>query len=149
MEGFLAQMLQIFPLLGVDLFQKAHTPDAGAIEYRLTVKGGYATGFESPEGFVVRAGSPASKEASRTLKPTILRLRDQLLELGVLGDAGEQFRFTQNYAFNSPSTAAKLVRGYEINGRTEWRTEAGVQLKDIQNSRLEQSSDGCSSAATQ
>jgi len=147
MDGFLAEMLQIFPLLGVDLFQKPPTAEAGTTEYRLTAKGGQALGFESAEGFVVRAGSLAAKEASKTLKPTILRLREQLLELGVLEDAGEQFRFTQDYAFNSPSTAAKVIRGYEVNGRAEWRTEDGVPLKDIQNSRLEPNSDKHSASA--
>jgi hypothetical protein len=147
MEGFLAEMLQIFPLLGVDLFQKPPIAEAGATEYRLTVKGGQAIGFESADGFVVRAGSLASKEASKTLKPTILRLREQLLELGVLEDAGEQFRFTQDYAFNSPSTAAKVIRGYEINGRTEWKTEAGVPLKEIQTSMLDQNGERRSSSA--
>ena len=74
----------------------------------------------------MRSGSSASKEASKTLKSAILRLREQLLELGVLQDAADRYRFTQDYAFNSPSTAAKVIRGYEINGRTEWKTEAGV-----------------------
>jgi hypothetical protein len=148
MEGFLAHMLQIYPILGVDLFQTPGRAAPGVTLYHLSVKGGQATGFESGEGFVVRAGSPASKETSKTLKATILRLRDQLAELGVLQDTGDQYRFVQDYVFNSPSTAAKVVRGYEINGRTEWKTEAGVPLKEIQNSVLDLNKENRSSTAT-
>ncbi len=142
MDGFLAHMLQIYPVVGVNLFQKPGKAAPGVTEYHLSVKGGQATGFESPEGFVVRSGSSASKEASKTLKSAILRLREQLLELGVLQDAADQYRFTQDYAFNSPSTAAKVIRGYEINGRTEWKTEAGVPLRDIQNAVLDRKAEG-------
>ena len=60
----------------------------------------------------------------------------------MLQDGGDQYRFTQDYAFNSPSTAAKVIRGYEINGRTEWKTEAGVPLRDIQNAVLDRKAEG-------
>ncbi len=137
MEGFLAHMLQIYPVAGVHLFQTPVAAPQGAIEYCLTFRQGQAIGMESPEGFLVRAQSAAVKEVSRTLKPGAVKLREQLVELGVLKDAGDHLLFTQDYAFNTPSTAAKVVCGNEVNGRTAWKTDSGMVLRDVQNAAIE------------
>ncbi len=39
---------------------------------------------------------------------------------------------TQDYIFNSPSTAAGVLLGRSANGRLEWQDAAGRTLKDIQ-----------------
>ncbi len=137
MEGFLSHMLQIYPVAGVNLFQTPVAAPPGAIEYCLNFKHGQAFGVESPEGFLVRAQSAAAKDVGRALRQGSVKLRDQLVELGVLMDAGDHLQFTQDYAFNSPSTAAKVVCGNEVNGRTAWRTESGKVLRDIQNAAIE------------
>ncbi len=139
MEGFLAHMLQIYPVAGVHLFQTPVAAQQGAVSYILAFRQGRAIGLESPEGFLVRAQSAAAKEVSRTLKPGAVKLREQLVELGVLSDAGDHFLFTQDYVFNSPSTAAKVVCGNEVNGRIAWKTEFGLVLRDVQNAAIEAS----------
>ena len=57
MDGFLEQMLIIFSVLGVDVFEKpAEIADAMEMLY-LEAKGFKARGYESDSGFVVKAGS--------------------------------------------------------------------------------------------
>jgi len=46
-------------------------------------------------------------------------------------DAG-LYRFTQDYSFSSPSTAAAVVLGRSANGRIEWKDAQGRTLKELQ-----------------
>jgi len=45
---------------------------------------------------------------------------------------GNHYRFTQDYAFSSPSTAAAVVLGRSANGRIEWKDGLGRTLKELQ-----------------
>ncbi len=51
---------------------------------------------------------------------------------GVLAIDGAGFRFSQDCAFSSPSTAAAMVLGRGANGRIEWKDGQGRTLKEIQ-----------------
>jgi hypothetical protein len=86
-EGFLREMLVIYPILGIDAFDAASTeaPVAGlATELRLNERGAEGTGREVPEGFVVVAGSRARVEEVSSIHTFLSDLRSQLLERGVL-----------------------------------------------------------------
>ena len=48
------------------------------------------------------------------------------------GKYDKVYRFTQDYVFPSPSTAAGVVQGRSANGRLDWKTPAGQSLKDLQ-----------------
>jgi hypothetical protein len=50
----------------------------------------------------------------------------------VLRVEGEQYVFVQDYAFQSPSTAAAVTLGRNANGRVEWKDGAGRTLKTLQ-----------------
>ena len=50
----------------------------------------------------------------------------------VLVRDGEGYRFAQDYAFSSPSTAAAVVLGRSANGRVEWKDAQGRTLKALQ-----------------
>jgi hypothetical protein len=131
-EGFLADLLLCLPVVGVSLFEKAK---AGALKTQdlfLKAKGIEAGGVDSAEGFVVRAGSEAVKEEVPSIHAYLRELRQSLLAQGVLEDAGAVYRLTQDYTFNSPSTAAGVLLGRSANGRTEWRDTKGRTLKEIQ-----------------
>ena len=41
-------------------------------------------------------------------------------------------KFTQDYRFDSPSTAAGVILGRTANGRIEWKDSGGRPLKHIQ-----------------
>ncbi len=61
-EGFLADVLLCLPILGYGFFESTPTLAPKAVPLFLKAKGIEARGFESPKGFVVRAGSKAVKE---------------------------------------------------------------------------------------
>jgi hypothetical protein len=60
------------------------------------------------------------------------QLRHALLDQGVLAEEGPHLRFTEEYVFTSPSTAAMVVMGRTANGRIEWTTPGGRTLKELQ-----------------
>lgn len=63
--------------------------------------------------------------------------RLELLNNGVLVEKDGLYIFTQDYTFGSPSTASGVILGRADNGRTSWRTEDGVTLKEIQESAIQ------------
>lgn len=132
-ESFLEDMLSIFPLLGLSAFQKVVQTKINNLQL-LTIesKGIKVTGYESPEGFIVQEGSQAVKLEVPSIHHYMSVIRRELIETGVLKDAGEAFVFAQDYFFNSPSTAAGVVLGRPANGRTEWKNSKGETLKTIQ-----------------
>lgn len=132
-ESFLEDMLSIFPLLGLSAFQKVASVK-GNKHHLLTIesKGIKVTGYESPEGFIVKDGSQAVKTEVPSIHHYMSVLRHELLASGVLKDIGPAYLFTQDYFFNSPSTAAGVVLGRTANGRIEWKNSKGETLKSIQ-----------------
>ncbi len=137
-EGFLNEMLVCFPVLGLTVFEKPAREQLGRRTLFLKGKGIEAKGYESPEGFVVLANSQAVKEAVPSIHRFMLDMRESLVRSGVLGQEGGSYRFTQDYVFDSPSTAAGVVLGRSANGRLEWKDSSGRSLKELQ----EQEEDG-------
>lgn len=131
-EGFLANLLLCLPIVGVNLFEKAKFTGSEALDLFLKAKGIEARGQESTEGFVVRVGSQAVKNEVPSIHGYLTELRRSLLAQGVLEDAGTVYRLTQDYIFNSPSTAAGVLLGRTANGRVEWKGADGRTLKEIQ-----------------
>jgi hypothetical protein len=131
-EGFLANLTLCLPVVGVTFFEKPRAAVATAPELILRAKGIEARGFESAEGFVVRANSQAVKVEVQSIHAYLAELRRALTEKGVFMDAGEVYRVTQDYTFGSPSTAAGVLLGRSANGRLEWKDGKGRSLKDIQ-----------------
>ena len=132
-EGFLDDMRLCLPTLGYGFFEQPKGTPAPIGEL-LTVKarGIEARGTETPEGFVVRAGSRAAKQETDSIHAYLREIRSELLRQGVLRDVGAHYELTQDYTFASPSTAASVMVGRNMNGREEWKTAAGRTLKSIQ-----------------
>lgn len=62
----------------------------------------------------------------------MLEMRKTFMKSGVLREEGNIYRFTQDYEFDSPSTAAGVTLGRSANGRLEWKDVAGHSLKVLQ-----------------
>ena len=143
-EWFLAEMLVIFPLLGIDAFEAAASQTAGAsqqseiLDLYLRERGGDARGREIADGFVVLKGSRARSTEVDSIHDHLRDLRNQLLERGVLVREGNNFIFTQDFRFGSPSTAAGVLVGGSANGRMAWKDAKGRTLKALQLARTEQ-----------
>lgn len=131
-EGFLAEILLCCPLLGLSVFSTtAASPKAGR-QLFISAKGIKAQGVESPKGFVVHAGSEVVKTEVPSCPAHANKLRAALVANGVLKPSDGGFVFTQDYAFDSPSTAAAVVQGRNANGRIDWKLKDGTTLKDLQ-----------------
>lgn len=131
-EGFLADLLLCLPIVGVTFFEKAKAGAVKSADLFLKAKGIEARGVDGAEGFVVRAGSQAVKDEVPSIHAYLTDLRQALLTQGVLEDSGATYRVTQDYTFNSPSTAAGVMLGRSANGRVEWKDAKGRTLKEIQ-----------------
>lgn len=131
-EGFLAEMLLCFPVLGLPVFSKVAPAALGAAPLFLSAKGVKAEGRETPEGLVVLSGSTAVPSTVPSCHEYLRELRDALIANGVLQAHDNAFVFTQDYVFASPSTAAGVILGRSSNGRVEWKTRAGKTLREVQ-----------------
>lgn len=131
-EGFLAEMLAIFPVLGVSAFDKPVARQVGAVRYFLSGPDARGEGEDRSDGFLVFAGATARVEETNSLSDPFRRMRARLLATGVLAGDGAVYRLTEDYVFKSPSTAAMTLLSRNANGRTEWKDSAGVSLKEHQ-----------------
>lgn len=80
------------------------------------------------EGFVVLKDSMIEKIDSPSIPKTIKDIREKCRGANEIIDG----RLTKNYLFNSPSYAASFVIGMTTNGRTDWKTENGLTLKEFE-----------------
>jgi hypothetical protein len=131
-EGFLDEMLLCFPVIGLSVFEKPSQRSPLAKQLLISAKGIKATGYESTQGFVVSLGSQAVADEVPSIHSYLSEMRRSLAESGILKREGDHCVFTQDYLFNSPSTAAGVVLARSANGRTEWQTKDGRSLKEVQ-----------------
>jgi len=88
-----------------------------------------AKGTTTADGFVVFRESLVSKKANSSLTKSLLDKRNKLMSENVIDSS---YTFTKDYIFSSPSTAASIISGNSINGRTAWRNLQGMTLKDYE-----------------
>lgn len=136
-EGFLADVLLCLPVLGYGFFEPAPAPAPAAVELVLSARGVEGRGYESATGFIVRTGSQAAKSEVKSIHGYLSDFRRSLIDQGVLADRGTHYEMTQDYPFNSPSTASGVLLGRTSNGRVDWKTKDGRTLKSIQDAALE------------
>ena len=131
-EAFLAEMLLIYPVLGVQAFQKAEERPSSSVRLHLSVRDTKTEGAETAEGFVVYAGSLAQGAETSSMHAYGSPLRATLIRKGLLFEAGPHLRPTEDYVFASPSMAATVMLGRRANGRAKWTTADGRTLKELQ-----------------
>jgi hypothetical protein len=137
MDVFLSHMLGILPVLGVDAFEQSSVKETSPTNPLLYAETGKAkgTGKDTAQGFIIIEGSLAAVEEVPSLSkhfPRTCKLRQKLLDNGVLVPEGEHYRFTQDYTFSSPSLAGEVLLGRPSNGRVDWKAQDGRTLKEIQ-----------------
>lgn len=151
MEGYLANMLLILPIVGVHAFEIPIVPDttsgtaandAGPSpsrnKYLLNTQLTTAEGTDDPRGFTVFEGALGRRE-TKAMTPGYQALREKLRGEGVLVDHGsDQIRLARTYVFDSPSSAASVLSGGSKNGRTEWKDDGGRTLRDNQSHTTEE-----------
>jgi hypothetical protein len=146
MAFFIEQVRIILPVLGFDFLRDpatSHTTlsqeENTLFEMELPTFGVKAQAQEIDGSFVVLQGSKTRPKWTAK-NSGYGNLYDQLVKDEVLGDEADGKRlFTKDYEFNSPSAAAAIVAGRNINGRSKWMMK-GSQLSygDWQSEKLDQ-----------
>jgi len=136
-EGFLGDMLVIYPLLDVRAFEIPSAAES-ASELLLKGSGAQAKGRETTRGFLVLAGAQARATTVPSLAgyPVVLKLREQLQAKGILVQSDGCLLLTQDYEFSAPSTAATVLMGRSADGRKEWKDGSARSLKEIAQAAL-------------
>lgn len=129
-NGFLARMLVLYRILGVDAFE-VPTAKAMGDSPRLSL-GTSAQGYDTADGFVVLKGSTAKADAHPSFQAWLKTLRDRLVSDKVLGASADGYVFLQDYSFSSPSAASAIIVGRSSNGREAWKNADGQTLKQLQ-----------------
>jgi len=131
-DGFLAEVLAIFPVLGINAFDLPETKPSGRRRYFLTGPSARGEGEERSDGFMVFADAEVRGDGVASIGKSSQRLRARLVASESLVADGENYRLAQDTLFKSPSAAAMVLLGRETNGRVEWRDVDGVTLKQHQ-----------------
>ena len=138
MEGFLDTLFMVLPAIRVDMFMDKISKPATApvvtlpsvtkpddcsgtlFEMVVSKHGIKATALMLNGKTIVQAGSKAQTHWHSNPTHSYAKLFQSLLDSGVLSVKGEHATFPTDYAFNSPSAAAAIIRGREANGKKDW-----------------------------
>lgn len=97
--------------------------------YIKSAHGAEASGVLVSDGFTVLKGSKVSDSTAPSISPSLKNLRDSLIEQNIID---QNFTFTKDKYFTSPSLAAAVVMGRNANGRTEWKNKNKQSIKDLE-----------------
>ena len=104
----------------------------GAAEiFHCTAAGIDGRGLYTAEGFVVLKGSVGKKENVPTFSASNQRLRQRLVDTGVMREKRDKVVFLKDQLFGSPSTAAMALLGRTSNGWKEWKNADGITLDEL------------------
>jgi hypothetical protein len=142
MEYFLDQLKLILPVMGFRFLISSVVKEQQAIEhkqentqlFKINSAKFDAKMYISNQGFIVKKGSQAKKNLSKSCTLTYRNLRQKLLETNILSDQGENYIFIEDTIFSSASAASNMILGRNSNGYTEWVTETGIPLKEMEES---------------
>jgi hypothetical protein len=133
MEEFLENIKLLVNTLGHKLFEEKRElktsnkqPD---IFYIVAPRGANAQGEPTSEGFVVFKGSKIAASVVNSFPLSTQKLRQVLMDKGIILKVGDDFELTDDYIFSSPSSAASIVMGRSANGLIEWKLANGRTLK--------------------
>ena len=101
-----------------------------------------ATGFQTPEGLLVMAGSKGRPDIRKSARPGIAVQRAALEAEGVIKLGEHELVFLKDHLFASPSAAGCALVGGENNGRTSWRNEQGRSISDLEQLAIASNSNG-------
>ncbi|TWI83275.1 uncharacterized protein DUF4357 [Lacibacter cauensis] len=138
LEEFLSNIKLLTSTLGHKLFEaiedtlETTADNVTQLFYCKNAAGANATGSPSTEGFIVFKDSLFLKEHMTSVNESIRLEKAKMIEDGYFSIEGELLRLTRHYTFTSSSRAAAMVLGRSSNGRTEWKTEKGVMLKQLE-----------------
>jgi len=94
-------------------------------------KGAVGKGEYAEDGFIIFSGSTCSLKETKGFRPALVNMRKRLVDSGILQEKDGFLVFTEDYTFNSPSTAASMIRANSTNGWAEWKYKNGKTLDEV------------------
>lgn len=131
-ENYFRKIELILPLLGFVVLLPVPTKEMSKDLYIFSQGGasGQGTLLESGE-FVVFKDTTARKQISRAFPRASKRLREELIDEGILKDRDENLLiFTRDHIFKSPSGAGNMIAGVATNGWMGWKDNKGKTLDE-------------------
>ena len=135
MEEFIEYIKMLVNTLGHKVFDEKREfkpKQKQEIFYIKAARNADGQGEPTSDGFVVFKGSKAAAIIVNSMSTSFIKLRQRLIDDGILVNQNEFFEFSDDYIFSSPSTAAVMVMGRNANGLTEWRNNEGKTLKEFE-----------------
>lgn len=135
MEVFIENIHILVNILGHKIFNPAIEAEPDLLKNLFIIKssgGANAKGLRTSEGFAVLKGSKAIFSEDATLPPHYLKLRNHLIDKGVIRIIDNSFEFEDDYVFSSASSAASIIRARSANGLVEWKLRNGTNLKTFE-----------------
>lgn len=140
MEYFLDQLKLILPVMGfrflissiVKQTEKNPIQEQKTMLLKINSNKINANMYINNQGFVVTKGSQAKKILSNSCTVTYRTLRQKLLDTQILKETGEYYEFVEDTIFSSASAASNMILGRNSNGYTEWISENGIPLKELE-----------------
>lgn len=134
MDVFFSRMEQLLPILGQEFLKPVVKNEVNKKSSLLfcEIKGVKATGRQTDNGFVVLKGAEAvlSERPSTQRYQYAANLRATLRSDGILEEKSDRLIFASDYEFSSPSAAAAVIHGGQVNGLIAWKDVRGVTLKE-------------------
>ncbi|RWX54341.1 GIY-YIG nuclease family protein [Photobacterium chitinilyticum] len=138
MEEFLENIRTLLGTLGHKLLEPVvkttaseQTSSSEPNQDLVTLKGRKykATAQLTSEGIVVLKGSEGSISANQSLSKGYTKIRDNLIDKGLLIEENSKLVATDDILFTSSSQAAAVLLGYPCNGLDYWIDNKGQSLK--------------------
>ncbi|PSW26357.1 DUF4357 domain-containing protein [Photobacterium phosphoreum] len=138
MEEFLEKTQTLLGTLGHKLLEpvvrtrqtEEVAVQAGTIErFHLKARKYTATAQLTNEGIVVLKNSEGSLTANQSLSNGYTKIRNKLIDEGLLIEQNDKLIATNDILFTSSSQAAAVLLGYPCNGLDYWVDESGISLK--------------------
>lgn len=134
LEEFMSNTKLLVNTLGYKVFDNLEETSVKQNQNELifqisATRGAQASGMIVADGFAVLKGSTIATTTTPSMFDSMQKLRNKLLTEKIID---ENFKFTKDYIFSSPSLAASIVMGRSANGRTEWKTFDHKSIKDFE-----------------
>lgn len=134
LEEFMSNTKLLVNTLGYKVFDNLEETSVKQNQNELifqisAARGAQASGMIVADGFAVLKGSTIATTTTPSMFDSMQKLRNKLLTEKIID---ENFKFTKDYIFSSPSLAASIVMGRSANGRTEWKTSDHKSIKDFE-----------------
>lgn len=137
MDTYFDYMKVVLPTLGYSILHIARKLQKGIAKegldlFYLEIGGYKAVANLTSNGIEVKQSSEMKVEETPSISGSYSNLRKTLIEKKIVLPKNGKLVFEQDYEFPSPSTAAAIILGYSINGRTAWKDKRGKTLKELE-----------------